>query len=116
MDTRTIKFSDNVFNQENPSYNSSLKTNLRSYVNDPNDNIYKILNTIYPYFIGTLLNTTAPINPILINYMLPKDPGYEELKFWGRIPSFFFNFVSILLFSIDPKTSTYALRIPMARF
>ena len=80
-DTRSISLKNNIFDKSNPSYNSSFKKNIRYYVNDQDSIVYKFLDYLYPYVIGTLLNTSPPIHSILINIFLPDSSTYEEIKF-----------------------------------
>ena len=99
LETREIDLKENIFDKENPSYNSTIKRLLRNNF-EKDSNIYKLLNFSYPYLIGTLKNTYAPVNSIIINFLIPNDSNYNEVKFWGRVSSFIFSFSSLIIFYI----------------
>lgn len=99
LETRKVDLTKNIFDEKNPTYNSAIKVTLRNNF-EKESIIYDILNFSYPYLIGSLKNTYAPINSILINILLPENSSYNDTKFWGRISSLIFNFISILFFII----------------
>ena len=118
---RNIDLAKNVFDKSSITYNSNYKFFLREYFPETNNKLYQIMNFFYPYLIGSAKNTYAPINPIFINFFIPEKASYDELKFWGRFPSFLFSYMSIIIFFLVllrtyHGSQYFYLLIPLALF
>lgn len=88
------------------TYNSTLKKNIRKIQNLDN----KYIDIFQKYFSKFLFNmapskhsTFAPLQYSLFGWIINNDQSYKELKFYSRLPSAIFSFLTIILVFLISK-------------
>ena len=92
--------------KKSPTYNSSLKIKIRKI--EKKNNI--LINQFQIYFSKFIFNmapikhsTFAPMQYALFGWMISPDQTYKELKFFSRMPSAIFAFLTIILIYLISK-------------
>lgn len=83
-----------------PTYNGKIKSLLRDLEAKKNpliDKSQKILSNILFNLTPSKHSTFAPLQYLFFGWTINKDMNYNELKFYGRLPSVIFSFLTIFI-------------------
>ena len=96
---------ENIYNPEHENYNLSYKKEIRKYLDkDKHSFFLNIIKIIYPYFAIPFFWSYAPIQFIFTTPLLTFAENYEQVKFFGRLPSLIFSLISFPFFFIITRT------------
>jgi len=66
-------------------------------INGCYEDILKLGNKLYQYFVIPITQTFAPVQFMITRLLISQDQPYQKIMFWGRLPSLLFSCFSLIL-------------------
>jgi hypothetical protein len=96
---RDLTTTDSTFLKARIKSQSTILAKLVNYCDNNGcfEDILKFGNKLYHFFIVPITQTFAPAQFIITKLLISQDQSYKEIMFWGRLPSFLFSCLSLIL-------------------